>query len=370
MSTAPSTASTTRPFAQLDPHTVLDALEAIGLQCDGRLQALNSFENRVYLVGLESGNGLVAKFYRPGRWSREQLLEEHQFAHEIAAAEIPLAAPLSRPALQRPMDDADDDEDPSPFAGDTLFESHGFHIALFARQGGRAPELDHVRHGPAMRARIGRFIARIHQVGARRPFRFRPAISCRLDGWDAIERVLSGPWLPPELQDDWAHIARLCCEHVEERLHPAGSGDRPFTQIRLHGDCHLGNLLWTEAHGPHFVDLDDARMGPAIQDLWMVADAAGQSPPNEGSDVAASQAMQELLAGYEQIRPLDRRELRLIEPLRTLRMIRHSAWLAERWTDPAFPAAFPWFGSHRYWQGQIQHLQEQLAQLTHDHDWS
>lgn len=357
-----------QPFARLDAHTVLDALEAIGLRCDGRLQALNSFENRVYLVGLEDGASLVAKFYRPGRWTPAQLREEHRFALEIAAAEIPLAAPLSKaestgagagshralPASASPPKSEDEDHK------ETLFFSHGFAIALYARQGGRVPELDNIHEGPAMRERIGQFIARIHQVGARQPFIHRPPLDCLQDGWAAIERVIHGPWLPPELRDNWEALARQCCERIEARLNPP---EQPFRQIRLHGDCHLGNLLWTEAHGPHFVDLDDSRMGPAIQDLWMLADAAGQQA-DETSGTHTSQAMSELLAGYEQIRPFDRRELSLIESLRTLRMIRHSAWLADRWHDPAFPAAFPWFGSVRYWQGQILHLQEQLVALA------
>lgn len=382
-----------QPFARLGPHAVLDALEEVGLACDGRLQALNSFENRVYLVGLESGESLVAKFYRPGRWQREQLLEEHQFALEIAAAEIPLAAPLNRAQLAqlshlarlstagasppatgvtRPACNAPDSahsstppEESSPLSeGSTLFESHGFFIAVYARQGGRVPGLDHVRDGPAMRERIGRFIARIHQVGARHPFRYRPALSCQLDGWAAIERILQGPWLPAEVASAWADMARRCCERIEARLQPAGEN---FGQIRLHGDCHLGNLLWTESHGPHFVDLDDSRMGPAIQDLWMLADAAGQQAEHDDDGSmppgGASQAMQELLQGYRQVRDFDSRELALVEALRTLRMIRHSAWLAERWDDPAFPVAFPWFGSTRYWQSQVLHLQEQLPRI-------
>ena len=323
----PSTANATpQPFAELGPNTVLAALEEIGLRCDGRLQALNSFENRVYLVGLEDGGSRVAKFYRPGRWNRDQLLEEHRFAHEIAAAEIPLAAPLHRDALMAP-DLHEEEEDPEDDAAvaDTLFESHGFYIAVYRRQGGRVPELDNIHEGPAMRERIGQFIARIHQVGARHGFLHRPPLDCELDGWRSIERVTECAWLPPEVRHQWEDLARQCCTRVEARLHPtlASPGVADFTRIRLHGDCHLGNLLWTEAHGPHFVDLD----------------------------------------GYEQIRPFERRELALVEPLRTLRIIRHSAWLAERWEDPAFPAAFPWFGSVRYWQGQIISLQEQLAQL-------
>ena len=397
--------SSLQPFARLTPNTVLAALEEIGLRCDGRLQALNSFENRVYLVGLEDGDSRVAKFYRPDRWGRNQLLEEHAFAHEIAAAEIPLAAPLHRGTLMDPDRHAPDRHDsgrhenagtaasassrksglpapgnlstpdslPSPGniptpdspLADTLFESHGFYVAVYRRQGGRVPELDNIHQGPAMRERIGQFIARIHQVGARRGFVHRLPLDVERAGWASIERVIGCPWLPPEVRHNWEALARRCCELAEQRLHPSlhQPGVADFTQIRLHGDCHLGNLLWTEAHGPHFVDLDDCCSGPAMQDLWMIADAAGQQDAEADGSNAVSQAMQELLAGYELIRPFERRELALVEPLRTLRIIRHSAWLAERWEDPAFPAAFPWFGSVRYWQGQIISLQEQLAQL-------
>ena len=401
MHDAPHTAL--QPFARLTPNTVLAALEEIGLRCDGRLQALNSFENRVYLVGLEDGGSRVAKFYRPDRWDRNQLLEEHAFAHEIAAAEIPLAAPLHREALMAPerhthpdtslhpgiaaehgsaggdpgtgtcsassregrLQVQDNPPAPNTPMTDTLFESHGFYVAVYRRQGGRVPELDNIHQGPAMRERIGQFIARIHQVGARRGFVHRLPLDVERAGWASIERVIGCPWLPPEVRHNWEALARRCCELAEQRLHPSlhQPGVADFTQIRLHGDCHLGNLLWTEAHGPHFVDLDDCCSGPAMQDLWMIADAAGQQDAEADGSNAVSQAMQELLAGYELIRPFERRELALVEPLRTLRIIRHSAWLAERWEDPAFPAAFPWFGSVRYWQGQIISLQEQLAQL-------
>ena len=244
----PSTANATpQPFAELGPNTVLAALEEIGLRCDGRLQALNSFENRVYLVGLEDGGSRVAKFYRPGRWNRDQLLEEHRFAHEIAAAEIPLAAPLHRDALMAP--DLHEEEDPEDDAAvaDTLFESHGFYIAVYRRQGGRVPELDNIHEGPAMRERIGQFIARIHQVGARHGFLHRPPLNCGLDGWKSIERVTECAWLPPEVRHQWEDLARQCCTLVEARLHPtlASLGVADFTRIRLHGDCHLDNLLFS-----------------------------------------------------------------------------------------------------------------------------
>ncbi|MDO4232832.1 MAG: serine/threonine protein kinase [Lautropia sp.] len=375
-----------RPFARLDPHVVLTALEDIGLPCDGHLQALNSFENRVFLVGLDNGESRIAKFYRPGRWQREQLLEEHAFATELMMAEIPLAAPLPRQMLTASAEelqdwrdvlegviiDAEDDESTPDCCNsafciqnsvkDTLYESHGYFIAIYQRQGGRVPEMDNIRHGPAMRQRIGQFIARIHQVGARHAFSARPAIEGQANCSQSIGIVLDSGWLPEDLRAGWESVARQCTDLIEQHLHPAGID---FSWIRLHGDCHLGNLLWTEAHGPHFVDLDDCLGGPAVQDLWMIADAAGLQSGSADDALPGTipVAMQELLDGYEQIRPFDRRELGLIESLRTLRMIRHSAWLAARWNDPAFPAAFPWFGTPQYWQGQILHLRDQLDRL-------
>lgn len=377
-----------RPFARLDPNTVMSALEDIGLPCDGHLQALNSFENRVFLVGLDNGESRIAKFYRPGRWQREQLLEEHAFAAELMMAEIPLAAPLPRQMLTATAEEIQDwrdtledviidsdDEDSAPDAGnsafciqgnveDSLYQSHGYFIAIYQRHGGRVPEMDNVRHGPAMRQRIGQFIARIHQVGARHSFARRPAISGHGNSARSIDIVLQSPWLPAEQRSTWESVARECANLIEQHLHPK---DIDFRGIRLHGDCHLGNLLWTEAHGPHFVDLDDCCGGPAVQDLWMIADAAGlqSASLDDAPPGTIPVAMQELLEGYEQIRPFDHRELGLIESLRTLRMIRHSGWLAARWNDPAFPAAFPWFGTPQYWQGQILHLREQLERLQH-----
>jgi len=326
-----------RPFTGLGPERVLDSLEAAGLECDGRLQALNSFENRVYLVGLEDGSSRVAKFYRPGRWTDDQILEEHAFAAELAEAEIPVVAPL-------PLAD-----------GRTLFDADGYRIAVFPRQGGRVPELDNVRDGPAMRDRIGQFIARIHNVGARARFRRRPAIDPTTHATEPIAAILASRMLPADLSDAWTSVATQCADRISARF--AALGD--VARLRVHGDCHLGNLLWTD-DGPHFVDLDDARNGPAMQDLWMLADA-GAAMPDE--HVSASAELTELIDGYERIRDFDRRELSLVEPLRTMRMLHYSAWLAQRWEDPAFPVAFPWFGTNRYWQDQILSLREQLGQI-------
>jgi Ser/Thr protein kinase RdoA (MazF antagonist) len=323
-------------FAALGPDEVLTALEGVGIRCDGRLQALNSFENRVYLVGLEDGGSCVAKFYRPGRWHSSQILEEHRFAHELMEAEIPVVAPDLLGS------------------GSTLAEGAGFRFAVYPRQGGRAPELDNARHGPAMRDRIGQFIGRIHNVGARAPFDDRPLIGPQTYGHEPIALIRASDMLPADLSSSWLAAAERCVEQVERRFREAGD----VRTIRLHGDCHLGNLLWTD-DGPHFVDLDDCRAGVAVQDLWMVADAGRDSTDSGGT----SRQLEELVTGYEKMRAFDRRELRLLEPLRTLRMIHYCAWLVQRWDDPAFPAAFPWFNTSKYWQDQILYLREQLGNL-------
>lgn len=334
-----ASASGPQPFTDLGPDEVLSTLEATGLVCDGRLQALNSFENRVYLIGLDDGGSRVAKFYRPGRWSDAQILEEHAFAAELVAAEIPVVAPL-------PLD-----------GGRTLHTATGYRVAIYPRQGGRVPELDHVREGPGMRDRIGQFIARIHTVGARAAFTLRPTFEPRSHAEEPIAFITDCGLLPEELAPSWTAVAAQCATRISDRFSAAGR----IASLRLHGDCHLGNLLWT-GHGPHFVDLDDCRNGPAMQDLWMLADAGAAM--NDTDDAGApSTELTEMIRGYERIRDFDRRELTLLEPLRTMRMLHYSAWLAQRWTDPAFPIAFPWFGSTRYWQDQILFLREQLGRL-------
>ncbi|MGE0799305.1 MAG: serine/threonine protein kinase [Lautropia sp.] len=334
------TSSVPQPFRDLDPARVLATLEAAGLDCDGRLQALNSFENRVYFVGLHDGGSRVAKFYRPGRWSDAQIREEHAFAAELADAEIPVVAPL-------PLAD-----------GQTLFCANGHRVAVFPRQGGRVPELDNARDGAAIRDRIGQFIARIHTVGARRRFAVRPALTPDSHARQPIAVVRASGLLTDEAADAWIAVATRCADRIAERYDAIVGRDGCAT-LRLHGDCHLGNLLWTD-HGAHFVDLDDARTGPAAQDLWMLADAGAA---NDHSPAGASAEWAELIAGYERIRDFDRRELALVETLRTMRMLHYCGWLAERWQDPAFPAAFPWFGTPRYWQDQIIALREQLERL-------
>ncbi|ODS96245.1 MAG: stress response serine/threonine protein kinase YihE [Lautropia sp. SCN 69-89] len=316
------------PFARLTPDRMLDALESVGLRGDGRFLALNSYENRVYQVSLEDGRTLVAKFYRPGRWSVPQIREEHDFVADLAAREIPVVAPLS-------LDDS----------RATLAEYDGYRFAVYPRRGGRAPELD----DPATLERIGRFIGRIHAVGAVARFEHRPTLDAESFGVEPRDWLLAHRLVPPDLLPAWTSIVDQAIDAVR-RAFDRAAGVRIQ---KLHGDCHAGNVLWTD-DGPHFVDFDDARNGPAVQDLWMLLSGDRPSMTRQLSDV---------LAGYEDFAELDRRELPLIEPLRTLRLIHYSAWIARRWDDPAFPAAFPWFGTQRYWQDRVLELREQVAAM-------
>lgn len=327
------TPGSAHPYARLTPERVLDALEGTGLWTDGRLLALNSYENRVFLVGLEDGTQRVAKFYRPGRWTDDQILEEHAFVEALVGREIPAV-----PALR-------DDE------GRSLRHADGFRFALFERRGGRAPELD----APGVRTRLGGYLGRIHAVGGAAPFAHRPALDRTTFGVESVEHIVSTGIVPPPLDDVWAGVARQALAGVtacEERSGPVAS-------IRLHGDCHVGNVLWTEARdidpgGAHFVDFDDARSGPALQDLWMLL---------SGSRDDMTRQLGELLEGYAPFRDFDARELHRLEALRTLRLLHYSAWLARRWDDPAFPAAFQFFGTDHYWQNQILTLREQVAAM-------
>ena len=314
------------PYDRLLPAAVLDALEAVGYPTDGRLLALNSYENRVYQVGIEDAEPLVVKFYRPGRWSRAAILEEHQFAAELAQQELPVVAPLADPR------------------GTTLHEHADFLFALYRRQGGRAPELDQPDH----LRQLGRLLARLHGVGAVRPFRHRPALTMEEFGQGAVAFLLAHDFVPVELRPAYESVTA----HLLEKLAVRFAAAEGVAHLRLHGDCHPGNILWRD--GPHFVDLDDARSGPAVQDLWMLL---------SGPRAEMESQLAVLLDGYSQFRDFDPRELQLVEALRSLRMLHFSAWLARRWDDPAFPPSFPWFQEPRYWEQQILGLREQLALL-------
>jgi len=310
------------PYSRLTPDLVLDAVAAAGLAPDGRLLTLNSYENRVYQVGLDEAKMAVAKFYRPGRWSDAQIDEEHEFSRELAAREIPVVAPSHSLSFG------------------------GFRVAIYPRRGGRTPELG----DPKTLEWIGRFIARIHAAGSSTKFRFRPSIDIESFGHEPRAFLLEQGFVPPDLLPAWEAVTAQALEAVAHCCDRAGQ----VKSIRLHGDCHPGNILWTD-EGPHFVDLDDARMGPAIQDLWMLL---------SGDRAAMTGQMLDVLAGYERFMDFDRRELPLLEALRTLRLIHYSAWIARRWDDPAFPAAFPWFNTQRYWQDRILELREQIALMA------
>ena len=335
----PAPPGDTHPYAALTPDVVLDALASVGLYGDGRLTALSSYENRVYQVHLEEPHAgqaaVVTKFYRPGRWNPAQIREEHAFAAELVAAEIPVVGPLT---LQ----------------GATLHDFGGFAFSVSPWRGGRAPELDDFE----VLEWIGRFLARIHTVGAAHPFAARPALDLQSFAIEPHDWLLAHDMIPLDVQGAWQEACQKSIKLIANYdLLTLGTGQNS-SKIRLHGDCHPGNILWTPADrpggGPHFVDLDDARMGPAVQDLWMLL---------SGDRRQRTQQLGALLEGYEQFRAFDRRELTLIEPLRTLRLIHYSAWLARRWNDPIFPINFPWFGTSDYWRGQVDTLSEQIEAM-------
>jgi Ser/Thr protein kinase RdoA (MazF antagonist) len=335
---------TDTPYATLTPAAVLDALDSVGLRGDGRLLQLNSYENRVFQVFLEDGSVVVTKFYRPGRWSDGQILEEHRFAAELAAAEVPVIAPLVLAAQPdsplAPVLSGD-----PPTLATVVLDGATYRFAVAPRRSGRAPSLE---TAPPLEW-IGRFIGRMHAVGALQPFHLRHTLTVDEFGIKPRDWLLEHHVVPPDALGAWLPEVNRVLDLVQ------GAFERvaPVTSIRLHGDCHIGNLLWTDA-GPHFVDLDDAINGPAVQDLWMLL---------SGDEATARWQLRALLSGYEQFRDFDDRELALLEPLRGLRLIHHSAWIARRWNDPAFPAAFPWFGGAAYWQQQTQLLREQTATL-------
>ena len=331
-----SSPATAHPYESLTPDTVLDALAGVGLYGDGRLVALNSYENRVYQVGLEDRSLVVLKFYRPGRWSDAQIQEEHDFALELAAAEVPMVAPTA-------------------IDGRTLHHHAGFAFSVSPSRGGRAPELDDFE----VLEWVGRFLARIHTVGAQRPFVTRPALDLQGFGIDSRDWLLGHEMIPLDVQKDWEIACNAALDAIAATA--LAQEDAALSRLRLHGDCHPGNILWTPTDrpggGPHFVDLDDARTGFAVQDLWMLL---------SGDRAQRTAQLSGLLDGYEQLRDFDRRELALIEPLRTLRLLHYSAWLARRWQDPIFPITFPWFGSSDYWKGQIQMLQDQCEAMAEE----
>ena len=341
----------TAGYAGLGPQQVLDALDAAGLRGDGRLLQPNSYENRVFQVMLEDGRAVVAKFYRPGRWSDAQILEEHAFALELAAAEVPVVPPLplraADPALGLQGEAATlatwADADGTPYR-----------FAVAERRAGREPELD----DPAILAQLGRFIGRLHAVGRQGRFVHRQHLAATDAARDVQTLLEAGVVTPAELPA-WRATAEAAAEAVAAAFDAVAAAG-PLATLRLHGDCHIGNVLWRPgtAEGdpgrPHIVDLDDALQGPAVQDLWMLV---------SGDARTMARQLDVLLRGYEDFSEFDDRERALIEPLRTRRMLRHSAWLTARWSDPTFPIHFPWFGSAAYWSQQTTLLREQLEAM-------
>ncbi len=325
--TSEAPAGTAPDYAGLTPDVLLAAVDRCGFRTSGHFLALNSYENRVYQVGLEDGPPVIAKFYRPDRWTDAAILEEHAFSLELAEQEIPVIAPLVTEAV-------------------TLHFHAGYRYTLYPQQGGHWPELNRRDE----RLWMGRFIARIHAVGASRPFAHRPVLDIDSFGHQSTRFLLEREFLPAHTETAYRTLVEDLLVQVEHCYDVAGN----VSHIRLHGDCHPGNILWTDA-GPHFVDLDDCRTGPAIQDLWMLISG-------ERHDMQLQ--LSELLEGYLQFSEFDYRELQLIEALRTLRMIHYAAWLARRWDDPAFPQAFPWFNTPRYWEEHILALREQASLMN------
>ncbi len=319
-------------FSSLTPDCVLNALESVGLRSDGRLLALNSYENRVYQVGMEEGAPLVAKFYRPARWSDAAILEEHAFVQELVEREIPVV-----PALV--------------VDGSTLHHFEGFRFSVFAKHGGRAPELE----DRDTLEWLGRFLGRIHAVGATKNYRHRPTLDIESFGIESRDYLLAHRFIPSDIEAAWRSVVEQALDGVRHCFDRASD----VKHLRLHGDCHAGNVLWTD-DGPHFVDFDDSRMGPAVQDLWMLLSGEREDRVRQLADV---------LAGYEDFCEFDARELHLVEALRTLRLIHYSAWLARRWDDAAFKQAFPWFNTQRYWQDRILELREQIALMQEPPLW-
>jgi len=313
-------------YYKLTPDTVLDAVEALGLIPNGRLLALNSYENRVYQVGVEDQRPVVAKFYRPGRWTNDAIIEEHRFTQALAEAEIPVIPPLTFNNTET-----------------TLHEHGGFRYAVYPNCGGRWPELDNLDN----LLWIGRFIGRIHALGKAKDFQHRPRVDIESYGWASLRYLMDSQMVPEEIREAYRVIAEQVLQKAETKFRVASD----VQYFRIHADCHPGNILWTD-EGPHFVDFDDARMGPAVQDIWMLL---------AGDRRTMTEQLSEVLEGYTEFCDFNSVELHLLEALRTLRMIHYSAWLAKRWDDPSFPQNFPWFNSQRYWEEQILALKEQLA---------
>ncbi|NWO08313.1 MAG: serine/threonine protein kinase [Alteromonadaceae bacterium] len=324
---SPNLTTSSHPYDALTPDLILDALEDAGFTINGRLFALNSYENRVYQVGVDDQPPVIAKFYRPGRWTEAAIREEHEFTLALKEASIPVVAPLMLAN------------------GSTLGEHGGFRFAVFPQRGGQAPDTSVTD----TLYRLGQWLGQMHNIGELKEFRHRPAF----DLLEGIERhnefLVSEGWVPDDLRPAWDSLIPDLLAASRARVADAGS----VSTLRIHGDCHAGNILCRDEQ-MLFVDLDDCRTGPAIQDMWLLLNG-------EASERGAQ--LGELLEGYEMFREFNRRERHLIEPLRCYRQLSHCAWLARRWDDPAFPRFFPWFAQPRFWSDQVLSLREQLAAL-------
>jgi Ser/Thr protein kinase RdoA (MazF antagonist) len=312
-------------FAQLQPDTIIEAVETLGLDCDARIFPLNSYENRVYQIGIEDAVPVIGKFYRPNRWSNAQILEEHVFTEQLAQLDIPVIAPLK-------------------FNGNSLLQHNQYRYALYPRHGGRPPELDNKDHLQW----LGRFLGRIHAAGATEAFQFRPSISVSSYAIESSQFLLNNHFIDDYLLEAYQSLTDDIIQLLKQRFDAID-----FAPIRLHGDCHPSNILWTD-NGPHFVDFDDSRMGPAIQDLWMLL---------SGDFAEQNEQLNHILDGYFEFQEFNLAEARLVEPLRTLRIMHYASWLARRWQDPTFPINFPWFNTPNYWEQHILELREQLFLL-------
>jgi len=314
------------PFNTLTPSFVLNAVDHHGYISDGRILALNSYENRVYQVGIEDGEPIIAKFYRPDRWTNEQILEEHQLCADLVEQELPVVPPIVK------------DES-------TLFEFGNFRLALYSRKGGHAPELDNLDNLFIM----GRFLGRMHRVGAVRRFQKRPAITSKHYGHDSVA-LIKERFMPGHIQESYNAVVDEILNIIDDIYDDSDNKD----YIRVHGDCHVGNILWRD-DAPHFIDFDDSRMAPAIQDIWMLL---------SGDRARQTAQLNEIIEGYNEFAEFPLKQIKFIESLRTLRIMYFSAWLAKRWDDPAFPQAFPWFNTTQYWEQHILDLREQLGELN------
>lgn len=338
----------------MEPDKILDAIDAAGWQTDGRVTALNSYENRVYLIGLDSGESIVAKFYRPERWSDEAIAEEHRFCEELKAADLPVIVPLPGGAPDKSNGSGDYNEQNSKTESEsgvkgstnTLLHVDPFRLCVFPKAGGRPPELDNSSQLEV----IGRTLGRLHLVGETQSFKHRPAIDVTRLGTESVEHVLASNQLPLELGRAYEATVHPLLEDVKDRFQAA----RSVKSIRIHGDFHPGNILWGADDTPHLLDFDDTAMGPAVQDLWMFI---------SGDHQYAQARLGDLLDGYFEFREFDERELQLIEPLRALRIVHYAAWISKRWEDPAFQQAFPFFAGNRFWDEHILALKEQRARL-------